>query len=297
MNTDFSGLQAKIKNSLSNPEVRRDSTYIGGQMMGDILLGRVSDGDIDPLVQEAYRLQYPDLSQQHGFVEEVRNLRGDDEALRGFASGVKGKLFEVEYRDYLNHGHLPDGWHAELAQSANQPGWDLAIIRPDGKVDDHLQLKASETLEAAKTHLERYPDIDVAVTGDQAGAVHQAGLDAHVQAVPLDGHALEHQVDGAAEQASDHMGWHLPLIGYSFLGAEALWRAHKGNPMGWKEAGERGTKATLASLAGQGIFMLTGTMWASVPAAILARTLMEKDRKLEGYKDFVAQEVEWVKNR
>jgi hypothetical protein len=297
LNTDFSSLRAKIKNSLSDPVVRRDSTYVGGQMLGDVLLGRVSDGDLDPSVLEAYRLQYPDLSQKQDFTETVKGFHGDDDAIRGFVSGVKGKLFEIEYRDYLNHGVLPDGWHAELAHSANQPGWDMVIRRPDGSVDDHLQLKASETLANAKEALEKHPDIDVMVTGDQAGAVHQAGLDAHVHAVPVDGHALEHQVDGAAGQAADHMGWHLPLIGYGFLGAEAIIRAKSGNPMGLKEAAGRGTKTTLASLAGQGVFMLTGTLWASIPAAILTRSLMETDRKLEGYKDFVTGELEWSENR
>jgi hypothetical protein len=297
MKPDLQSLRNKIKNSLSNPIVRRDSTYIGGQMLGDILLGCVSDTDLDPSVLEAYKLQYPDLSQQQGFVETVKGMNGDDEALRGLASGVKGKLFEVEYRDYLNNGHLHDGYHAELAESANQPGWDLAIYKSDGTIDDQIQLKATETLENVKTHLERYPDVDVAVTSDQAQAVHAAGLDADVHAVPLDGPGLDHQVDSAMDHAAQGLGWHLPLIGYALLGGEAIVRAVKGNPMGLGEATGRGTKTTLAALAGQGVFMLTGTAWASVPAAILARTLMEKDRKLESYKTFVDEEIRWGRNR
>jgi len=297
MGPDLKSLRDRIKTSLSNPVVRRDATYIGGQALGDILLGRVSESDIDPSVLEAYRLQYPDLSQKQDFVETARGFHGDDEALRGLVSGVKGKLFEIEYRDYLNEGHLPDGYSAELAESANQPGWDMVIRRPDGSVDEAIQLKASETLQNAKAALEKHPDIDVMVTGDQAQAVQAAGLGDHIHAVPIDGKQLEDQVDGSVDQAAGQFGWHLPLIGYGFLGAEALWRAKRGSPMGLREAASRGGKTTLASLVGQGVFMLTGTAWASIPAAILARTLMEKDHKLEGYKDFVAGELEWARNR
>ena len=51
--------------------------------------------------------------------------------LVGFVSGVKGKLFELQYVDYLNDGHLPDGFRAELAGNPTNPGWDIAIIGQD----------------------------------------------------------------------------------------------------------------------------------------------------------------------
>ena len=42
---------------------------------------------------------------------------------------------------------LPDGYNAVLADSLNQPGWDMQIVGPDGATADYLQLKATLPLD------------------------------------------------------------------------------------------------------------------------------------------------------
>ncbi len=61
--------------------------------------------------------------------------------------------------------YLPTrGFHAELAMSSNQPGWDIAIVDAYGQIADALQLKATESAEYISHALERYPYIDVVTT-------------------------------------------------------------------------------------------------------------------------------------
>ena len=92
-------------------------------------------------------MAYPEKAAAMNFKTAVENL--DDYQLDGFINGIKGKLFEIKYTDYLNDGNLSDGYQAAMAQaamaqSATQPGWDIAIRDSNGNIDDVLQLKATE---------------------------------------------------------------------------------------------------------------------------------------------------------
>ena len=99
------------------------------------------------------------------------------EELAGFVNGWKGKLFEVDVRDRLNAGewvgdlHLEPSQTAQLAASATQPGWDLAIYDSHGAVVDQLQLKATDSLAYVKHALEQYPGIHVLTTAEVAQGV------------------------------------------------------------------------------------------------------------------------------
>jgi hypothetical protein len=117
-----------------------DCAVIGGMSVKDILTGKVAEWQIPSNVIEAFHAQYP----QHGasFVQAVNHLANDPDKLMGLVNGVKGKLFELDYSEWLNHGHLPEGWTAELAHHANNPGWDVVIHDAHGHVDQLLQLKA-----------------------------------------------------------------------------------------------------------------------------------------------------------
>src|SRR5271170_18807 len=119
-----------------------DAAVIGGYGLRDILAGKVSESQIPPLVLKAFHSQYPHAG---GFVDFVRD-HNSDESLLGIINGIKGKAFELEYLDYLNHGHLPAGAVAELASSPTQEGWDIAIRDAHGHIIEHLQLKATESM-------------------------------------------------------------------------------------------------------------------------------------------------------
>lgn len=70
----------------------------------------------------------------------------DDAELTGIVNGIKGKLFELRYVDYLNDGHIPDGYQAILAESATNPGWDIAVLGADDSVAEEIQLKATDSV-------------------------------------------------------------------------------------------------------------------------------------------------------
>lgn len=89
-----------------------DTCILGGESLVDVLTGHVTDADLDPQVLEAFHAQYPHLG---SLVAKINELRGDPDALRGLLSGIKGKLFEEDYVDFLNHSHLPPGYEAVLA--------------------------------------------------------------------------------------------------------------------------------------------------------------------------------------
>lgn len=222
-------------------------------------------------------------------------MSGDPERLRGLVSGVKGKLFEVEYRDYLNHGHLPTGWHAELSHSPTQPAVDLWIKDSQGHVQDTLQAKATEHLQSVYTHLERYPGTDVIVPREMLPSVDHAGLADHVTAVPISEHGLDHAVSGAANQAEAGMGLHLPLVGLSLLGAEALWLAYRGTPMAHGELLGRAAKIGVSSLVNQGVYLVTSMTALSIPAAILTRVLWEKGKRAGNLADLAREKAEWAR--
>lgn len=120
-----------------------DTAVIGGVELYDLANGTLSDHDVDPRVIEAFHRQFPNMGDSlSAFVRQHAN---NSDALRGVVSGIKGKLFELDYLEYLNHGHLPAGCTAELAEAANQPGWDIVVHNAQGHVIDHLQAKASPT--------------------------------------------------------------------------------------------------------------------------------------------------------
>ena len=79
---------------------------------------------------------------------------------------MKGKLFEINYVDYLNHGHLPDGLTAELAHNATNPAWDIVIHDQHGHVAELVQLKATASLSYVHEAIAAHPNIDVVVPHD-----------------------------------------------------------------------------------------------------------------------------------
>ena len=142
---------------------------IAADVSADTILNLGLEPESNPLIAEAFRLQYPNVDQDGlvGFSEE---------RLSGLANGIKGKYFEVLVRDRLNSGEslgelrLGPGQIASLAESPTQEGWDLQIRNvEDGSLVEQIQLKASTSMSYIKTALDRYPDIRVAVPSEVDG--------------------------------------------------------------------------------------------------------------------------------
>ena len=114
----------------------------------------------NPIIRDAFERAYPGVS--------VESLAGRDD-VAGMVNAVKGKYFEILIRDRLNEGGsvggitLGQGEIARLAESANQPGWDLEIVDQFGDRVDILQAKATNSMAYVKNALESHPDITVIV--------------------------------------------------------------------------------------------------------------------------------------
>lgn len=236
-------------------------------------------------VERAFDLAYPGLTQTESFSEAVNRMSSDE--LLGLVSGVKGKLFELELVDHFNHGGLPDGFHASLAHSATQPGWDIQITDAHGQVSEFLQAKATESVQYVEEALKRYPDIDVTTTNEvyaqmvarsMTQDVHNSGISEAVLQAKVD--AATHA--GSAFDASDLVpsSIGLAVIALSvFMNKDATLR-EKGAAF----AG-RSVKAGASSAVGKLAMVATQTWWLGLIAGVGSSCLASRGHgKREQYE-------------
>jgi len=255
-----------------------DSAVIGGVTVADILAGKVAEWQIPSNVLDAFHAQYPQSGT--GFVEAVSRLRDDPERLMGLVNGVKGKLFEIDYLDWLNHGHLPDGFTAELAHNANNPGWDIAIHDAHGHVAELLQMKATESVTYVHDAITAHPDIPVVVPHElyeKLANSHDAL--AHV----LDGHEALNNLNGHLTDAVGHAeaagaAEHFPIIGPALvtglataLNFESYRKGRVSVAEALRNVGERGFLAVVASGAGWAVGLLAHEPFFGLPTSVVVR--------------------------
>ena len=219
-------------------------------------------------VERAFDLAYPGLARTESFSDAVSRMSSDE--LQGLVSSVKGKLFEIELVDHLNSGGLPDGFHAAMAESATQPGWDIQITDAQGNVSEVLQAKATESAQYVKEALERYPDVDVTTTTEVHAQLVAMGLAQEVHNSGISETVLQAKVDaashgGAAFDASDLVpsSIGLAVIALSvFMTREGTLR-EKGAAFGTRTA-----KAGVSSVAGKLAMVATQTWWLGLIAGV-----------------------------
>ena len=217
-------------------------------------------------VEEAYKAAYPIKSQTDNLRDIIEDA--DDTELAGLISGIKGKLFEMRYVDFLNDGHLPDGYEAVLAESATNPGWDIAILDNNGMVVDELQMKATDSVDYIKTALERYPDIDIVTTEEVYNSVVMHEFADNVINSGISNEELTSVVTETLESDSVDMDWGLPvipmlLIGYSVYKKESLSSFEKGT-----EFGDRYIQSYISYIAGGAVAVITNTWWLGLIASM-----------------------------
>jgi hypothetical protein len=253
-----------------------DVAVLGGYSLADILHGRVAEADIDPEVIRAFRSQYPHAGD---FVAFIRSHSGDDAALAGIVNGIKGKLFEMEYVDWLNEGHLPPGAVAELASSPTQEGWDVVIKDSHGQIIDHLQLKATESLSYIREALAAHPDIDVVATREVFDHLNGSGLENHVTVADFsDGQLTEHVQDQIhAADMTPEFG--LPLVAFGIIALQNYWRYRKGQltAVDAVRGGiKRGWRSVLCRGASYVTVLISHEPLLGLPVSVLTRTTFSR---------------------
>lgn len=220
-----------------------DSIFIGGESLITLLAA----GEIPAEIEAAYRAAYPDMAEGTSFVERVRDLEGSE--LQGLVNGVKGKLFEQKYVEYLNDGNLPDGYSAAIAGSATQPGWDIQIEGPNNEIASVLQAKATDSVSYVSDALERYPGIDVVTTDEVFSHLVMNGISEGITSGAIANADLADQLDKAADAAELSMDFAPPIFTLAFI----AFTSYKDESLTLYEkarfAGNRSGKAYLSYLA------------------------------------------------
>ncbi|HVA63983.1 MAG TPA: hypothetical protein VNF74_09690 [Terriglobales bacterium] len=186
--------------------------------------------------------------------------------------------FEDRYVAWLNHGHLPPGLHAELAHSATNPAWDIAVKDQAGHVDRVLQLKASHDLGYVRSALESHPNVDVVVPHD---VYHQLAQHGELSAHLLDSNQTLHDLNGhvgaaVGHAAAVHAAPHIPVLAVAFAVGHSFYAYRAGHiplEQAVRLAAERSGLAVVATGAGTAASVLLHSTGWGIPVAILARLL------------------------
>ena len=253
-----------------------DTAVLSGYSISDILSGKVTEADIDPKVLEAFHRQFPNVG---GFIDFIHSHKGDASALNGIVSGIKGKLFELEYVDWLNHGHLPEGAVAHLASSPTQEGWDILIRDASGHPIDYLQLKATESLSYIREALTAHPDIDVVATHEVFQHLDATGLGDHVTVSDISNEHLTEHVQAGIHAAELTPEFELPFLAFGIIALQSYWRYHKKEITAAEaiaSASKRGWRTLVCRGAAFASILISHEPIVGLPTSVLTRFTMSR---------------------
>lgn len=277
---DATRAELRLREIKAAQQGRRRSDLLDLLVVGGVSLSAMvrNPASIPPEVDQAFKLAYPDLALTDTFADAVNRM--DASQLVGFVSGVKGKLFELDLVDQMNHGGLPDGYEAHMATSATQPGWDLRVTGPDGQTVELLQAKATESASYIQEALHRYPDIDVTTTSEIHAQMVARGLGEHVHNSGISEAALQAKVEAAAHSthgfdlgdlAPSSIG--LAVIGLSvFMGKRGSLREMGG------EFGSRVGRTAISSIGAKTVMVVTQTWWLGLMVGVGSNWLSARGR-------------------
>ena len=103
--------------------------------------------------------------------EELQEIATRGESAQfGAINMMQGYLGEERALNAINSGAVPvpDGRYATLAESSNQPGYDLLLLSENGGPSLTAQVKISDSGTIIREHFERYPDISIVYTNSEA---------------------------------------------------------------------------------------------------------------------------------
>ena len=263
-----------------------DSLLMGGAYADAYGLGAAVIPDD---VQQAYEMAYPNLAQHESLQDAIAHV--DDDQLQGFVAGIKGKLFEIRYTDYLNDGHLPDGFTAQLADSPTNPGWDIGIYDSHGALSEELQLKATESANYVQEALEKYPHIDIVTTDEVYSQLAMQGFADHVSASGISDQDLTDYVHSSLESTLPEFDWMPSLLPFIIIAYTVGRKKDLSDYQKGKEFGNRSIKSYIAHLCGGAVLVATHTWWLGLIGAVGSRFLLghlrNKRQRYEALKKMI----------
>jgi hypothetical protein len=274
------GYYRELNRKIKTRHKGKDIFFLGGEMymMGSLPVSFPAE------IEMAYEAAYPNESALYSLGEKLEQI--DFEEAGALVSGIKGKLFEMKYVDYLNDGNLPEGFTAQLAESANQPGWDISIMGPDGGVADLIQNKATASAAYVKEALEKYPDIDVVTTEEVYATLTMQGISDGLIDSGISNADLISTVTESLDVSDLGMDFVPPIVTLAMI-AFTSYRDDSLSAFQKAQAfGDRTGKAYLSFLVGSGVAAVTNTWWLGPAATVLSRYVAEPgQRKWELYHE------------
>ena len=237
-------------------------------------------------IQEAFEMAYPNVAARQSLQDIIDNASIAE--AEGYINGIKGKLFEIRYTEHLNNSDiLPYGFHAEMAASVTNSGWDIAIINDSTeKIADTLQLKATEQVSYIKDALERYPDIDIVTTNE---VYNQLAMTEYADNVINSGISNSEITDAVEEVFSNNnfdFDWCPSIVSFLVIGYSVSKKKHLSEFEKGKEFGGRMFSSWIGYLVGGTTTMLTGGAWiAGIAAAMITNSTLEIGRQKYKYID------------
>jgi hypothetical protein len=112
------------------------------------------------------------LTAMPGFTNsDLQEIADRGEAAQfGAINMMQGYLGEERALNAINSGAVPvpEGRYATLADSSNQPGYDLVLLSENGGPSLVAQVKISDSGAIIREHFERYPEISIVYTNSEA---------------------------------------------------------------------------------------------------------------------------------
>ena len=190
--------------------------------------------------------------------------------------------------DHLNSGGLPDGYHAEIAGSATQPGWDIRVLDEHGQVSELLQAKATESVQYVQEALQRYPDIDVTTTTEVHAQLTALGLAENVHGSGISEAALQAKVEAAAahsDAAFDASDFVPSSIGLAVIALSVFMNKDASLREKGEHFGQRSAKAGVSAGVGKATLIATQTWWIALIGGVATSWLAERGQgKREQYE-------------
>ena len=189
-------------------------------------------GNVPDELNEAHRLAFKQVADNGTSLEQHYNemVERGPRAVSGFISNLKGKVAEIKSEEKLE-GRFP-GYDFEIAASANQPGWDLIGISPEGdeifgQVKTGSAAYAGDVVDA----MEESPNKAFAVSSEVYGAIEESHPELASRLIDIGSNAelTEDVRNGLEKLAANHgidlpdsIGEMLPYVGEVVIGLRLI---------------------------------------------------------------------------
>ena len=194
-----------------------DATFFAADTTSEssqAMLSAVGGGDVDDKVQQAYEMAYPNQAAEHSMHEHWLELEGRGEgSTEGFMNGIKGKMAELDAKDYLEQQGFQD---VQIAADPTQPVWDISAIGENGEqVLFQVKTGAGSYAGDVVGAMEASPNVEFLVNSEiynwiSTNYPHLLGQVDNFEATSATGY---HQVEGMEDgltTLSDNMGIDVP---------------------------------------------------------------------------------------